>query len=57
MRKVWGMSGLLLVLASLLQACAIPPAPIKWRTEPGRIQRVNVSPLVPANNSSHYVGL
>lgn len=42
---------LIMLLAFLMQACTIPPAPIKWRTEPGRIQQVNCSPLSPTCNN------
>lgn len=33
--------------AMLLQACTIPPASLNWRTEPGKIQRINYNPDSP----------
>ncbi len=48
MRKTLGMSGVIFGLAFFLQACTIPPAPIKWRTDPGRIQQIDRSALSPA---------
>lgn len=36
--------------AMLLQACTIPPARINWQTQPGKIQRVNCSPVSPYCN-------
>lgn len=49
MKKYFFCPALVSLLAFFLQACTIPPAPIKWRTDPGRIQQVNVSALSPAS--------
>lgn len=56
MRNTLAMSGVLLALAFLLQACTIPPAPLKWRTDPGRIQQIDRSALSPVSrNNAQYV--
>lgn len=47
MKKIFLNISLIIGFTCFLQACAIPPSPIKWRTDPGKIQKVNCSSLSP----------